>query len=236
MQRIAQKLVGIGIVLSVSALSYGCADNNSTVYIRQVIRPDVDSNCGVSNDPSADALGQGNLDRAISGSDTYRASVLVGNQLVRRGDPDQLRTETGRVQFFQADIEIFDFNGNTVGGFSQPVAGFADPSTGTTPGFGVVGITLADSGSINSLDLSAGGQTIVARIQIFGETLGGLEVETGFYDFPIFVCDNCFACTEPESCDDEVKTVCAFGQDEAVDCRCVGSSAVCPVSAASNCG
>jgi hypothetical protein len=226
MQRTVHTIIGCTLVTGICALGAGCADNNSTIYIRQFQAADVENGCVATNDPSGLTLGSGSLDRALSNG-SYAGYLLVGNQLVRRGDPDQLRAETSRVQFYQADVEIFDFNGASIGAFSQPVSGFADPSTGAEPGYGLVYVTLLDAGSTSQLNLGNGGQTVVARVKVLGETLGGLEVETGLWDYPIFVCDNCFACDRPESCDDDIKPVCRLGQDSSVDCRCVGQG-VCP--------
>src|SRR5690606_18956920 len=95
----------------------------------------VDNECTVTSDPSAASLPRGRLDLALQG--TYNASLLVGNQLVRRGDPNRLRTETGRVQLYQADVEVYDYTAALISSFSQPISGFVDVSSGNDAGFGL---------------------------------------------------------------------------------------------------
>ena len=211
-----------------AASSIGCVDNNTSIFIRQVQVPDPDNGCIVSADPSALMDTHGNVDtfaqRFITGAGdvtqgqtaAFNVSLLVGNQLIRRGDVDTLKVETSRVQLFEAEVEVFDFQGASLNTFSQPISGFIDPSNGSEPGYGLTGLTVIDAGTI----AAAGNQTLVARVQIFGESLGGLEVETGFWDYPVTVCDGCFGCVEPSSCDDEIVATCQLGQN-APDCRCL---------------
>jgi len=218
---LAERVIAIGFVVGISALSAGCADNNQTIFIRQAQARDPGDGCVAKADPTGLFRNQGLVDTTLSALE-YRAPLLVGNQLVPRGNSATLRTETSRVVFFEAEVEMFDFEGNSLGGFSQPVSGFADPSSGTDPGYGLVSATLADAATMANAS-AQGGQTIVSRVQIFGETLGGLSVETGLWDYPIFVCAGCLGCVEPESCDDELLPTCTVGQDDPIDCRCIGA-------------
>ncbi len=62
-------------------------------------------------------------------------------------------------------------------------------------------------------------------MKVYGLTLGGLEVETGYWDFPINICHStalhsgCLRCEEPESDDSDIIQPCNFGQDRVYDCR-----------------
>src|SRR5262249_44076341 len=73
----------------------GCADNESTLFIRQA-QAHVAGACGVNNQPASLSILRGSLDLAFQRQ--YRADLLVGNQLVPRGNSSQLRTETARVE------------------------------------------------------------------------------------------------------------------------------------------
>jgi hypothetical protein len=89
------------------------------------------------------------------------------------------------------------------------------------------------------------GQAIV-RIRIFGTTLGGQDIESGDYDFPIQVCDGClisypssaqdpsapagvYLCSPAAEEESEATTqVCYPGQDEVIPCtECAAFNTAC---------
>ena len=70
---------------------------------------------------------------------------------------------------------------------------------------------MVDAGTLQAL-AGSGEQTLVSRIRLFGESLGGNDVETGLFDFPINVCTGCLACSDPIECDDEPPPACIIGQ------------------------
>jgi hypothetical protein len=217
---IVRKLASIGAVAALGALSLGCADNNTTIFIRQVQFPEVQDNCAVTNDPGAAQLGQGFLDTLYRGS--YQGWLLVGNQMLSRSDPTRLKIESHRVQIYEADITVFDAAGAERASYTVPVSGFVDSSQGQAPSYGLVNVPLIDEGTGSTL---TPGQTVISRVQVFGESLGGVEVESGVFDFPIFVCRtgavddfSCLGCLAADL-DAEVAPVCTLGQDIAPDCR-----------------
>jgi hypothetical protein len=211
-----ERLVLVGAPLALlAACSTGCVDNNTTIFIRQVQALDVDNSCSVTNDPGATTLLGGVLDTALAGR--YDAALLIGNQLVARGNPDTMRTETARVQLYEADTEVFDSSGGTISSFTMPVSGFIDAPSGNDPAYGVAYTTLIEPGTAASL--TAVEETVVARIKVYGITLGDIEVETGYWDFPIQVCNGCIACICPASPEDDIVETCNAGQNTAIDCR-----------------
>ncbi len=219
------------------AVTTGCTDNNVSMFIRHVPVPDPEDGCSYSNDPSASFLIDGKLDKSLATE--YSQTFLVGNQLVPRGDADTLRPETSRVAMFEAEITVFRNDGAELASFSVPTSGHIDESQGTTPGFGIVAVSpVIDAATLSArsipgddtspflVDTSAGGSTVVARVQLFGETLGGIAVETGTYDWPVFVCgengvSTCIGTYPPENKDDPVRAPCRVGQDQPHDCRFV---------------
>ena len=231
MRNFALKAAGAATVLGLAASTLGCVDNNTSIFIRQVQVPQADSMCIIQSDPSALMSTRGHVDvlqqRIVTGGGdpangvalAYNVVLLVGNQLIRRGDADTLKVETSRVQLFKAEVEVFDFAGASLNSFEQPISGFVDAASGSEPGFGLTDLTLVDAATLASV----GEQTLVARVQLFGESLGGIEVETGLWEYPIAVCNGCFGCTDPEDCEDEIKEVCNIGQDDAADCRCLNA-------------
>lgn len=202
-----------------------CADNNSSLFVRQVQAVTLEDECVVTNDPSAPVQLSGQMDLGLTR--TYSAALLVGNQLVQTGDDSTLRLEASRVQLFEAEVQVFDFNANLLSEYTVPVSGFVDPANGTSPNFGFVETTLIDSTTADAVAASGVNQTVVSRVKVFGTTIGGLDVETGYFDFPIFMCksgsvdeamSSCVPCVELDP-SETVLNPCRFGQDAIYDCR-----------------
>ncbi len=217
MRKCVNRLLTTSLLVGMAMATIGCTDTGSTIFIRQVLVRDAEDQCIVRADPTGLFTGSGFLDTSL-GDGAYQAAMLVGNQLTRRGDEDTLRTETGRVQFYEAEIEVYDYAGGLLNEYTMPVSGFADPATGTEPGWGVVNATLVDSGSAAAA-AGGGGQVVVSRVRLYAVSLGGEEVETAPWDFPVFVCSGCLACIEPDTCEDDRLKICNLGQDASPDCR-----------------
>lgn len=233
MQKLASLFFGF-LVLGATAIgSNGCVDNNSSIFVHSVKVLDAGAGCVCQPDPEGAFYSTGFIDTAVRSS--YQACVLVGNQLIRTQDDDRLRVETSRVTLFEAEVEIFDANGSSLTSFSQPISSFIDAASGASAGFGVAGITLIDPATLGAIDTGAGGQTIVARVKVFGESLGGADVESGPFDFPIQVCSNCLGCFEPEDCETAPDLTCRVGQDTSPDCRCIPNPADPTQNASSVC-
>lgn len=228
--------------------SGGCVDNEQSIFIRQVVAP-AEGECTFSADATQLAIARGTLDLGLRSA--YEATMLVGSQLVQRGSKSQLRDETSRVALEGSEVYAVDGSGNVVfGPFSVAGSGFIDPSDGTTPAYGLLASVLlkADAGSALR-DLVVNGNNyrpvITSHVKAFGHTLGGMKVESGEYLFPINVCYGCLVTFPSEAstssavanCDKPVDTgttlpsVCAFGQDDQVDCRVckeqLGSRPIC---------
>lgn len=218
---------------ALAATSIACTETNSTIFVRQMVVPD-EEECVYEPDPSGTFFLEGTYDYSIPdavGSDQpgYFGAMLVGNQLTQRGDADTLRLETGRVQLYEIEVQVFSFDGQLLSEYTQPTSGFVDPSNGTDPGYGVTGGTLVDPVAIAAVRGSAfPTQRVVSRIKIFGTTTGGEDVETAEWDFPVTVCAGCLGCREPESCEDEKTGSCLLAQDRHSDCRLVNQSQLCP--------
>jgi hypothetical protein len=200
----------------------GCADNDSGLFVRAVLAVQAPE-CAVKADPTSLHLMEGVLD--VSLRDQYDAALLVGNQLVRRGDRDQLRTETSRITLEGAEVAVLDQSGNSVGEFSVPGTGFVDPGTSDDPGYGAMSTTLIPPG------MGASGSQMVVEVRVFGTTLGGDEIESAKLTYPITVCSGCLVSQPLEATDpatggclattgqDLPDLPCRVGQDDFVDCR-----------------
>ncbi|MDC0749778.1 hypothetical protein [Polyangium mundeleinium] len=222
-----------------ASLGAGCAENESSLFVRGVLKFPEET-CEVTAEASAPVIFRGTLDVAFSSE--YSAALLVGNQMVRRGNAATLRTETSRVIFESADVHTFDSAGNELAAFSAAASGFADPATGAEPGYGIAHVVLVDSGTSATVvgGANAGPVEVLARVIVRGHTLGGEEIATGEFQWPVDVCRGCLVSFPGEAddplqpgrdcsiTDDGPTGVCRPGVDNAVDCRvCVGVNPFC---------
>jgi hypothetical protein len=228
-------------VVSATAAFTACTDTNTTLFIMGNMYVEA-PNCGVSADPSSEMLGSGALDLAFT--NTYSAALLVGNQMTARGSKSQLRTETKRVNLQGAEVTLTDLAGRVLEPpFSVAGAGFADVTQGESPGWGVVFVDLiprtVGAALADELRGSRASRTVIAEARVFGTTIGGSEVESGPFVFPIEVCYGCsvFFPLDAMTVDANGNFVCGAnaegfsyetchpGQDELIDCRaCAASS------------
>lgn len=219
----------------------GCAESESVLFIRQAQVPQQGSGsaCTYNPSPSSTHLPGGVLDVAIRTQ--YTATLLVGNQMVDRGSKDELRTETSRVQLHGTEVYVKDAAGRVIAGpYTVPGTGLVDPASGSNPSFGLISTVLIDSvtGSRLADELFALPfgtiRRLTAHAKVFGRTLGGTEVESGEWQFPIDVCYGCLVSFPPEaddpaqpgpdclnvsSSESRAATPCNPGQDDPVDCR-----------------
>jgi len=219
----------------------GCADSESMLFIRQVQAPAVGTSggCTYQADPSSLFLASGALDLAFRLQ--YSAALLVGNQLVPRGNNAQLRTETARVRIEGAVVRAEDPNGAVVWGpVTVPGSGFIDPSNGTTPTYGITQTTLLGSQIGATLAAQLQGdrtqfRRLTSIVKVFGRTLGGMTVDSGEWRFPITVCFGCLIsfprdannpnlmpmpnCQQSAATGTALARPCIIGQDDTVDCR-----------------
>jgi hypothetical protein len=189
-------LTGLTLVAGMGAaagLVPACVHDNSTIFVSNVLASKFVTSgmqCIFTADPTQPVISEGTLDVGLTL--TYTAEVLVGNQLVPRGDPNQPHTETSFVTIEGAVIRIVDSNGNQLNTYTQPVAATIPPSSGTNPGYAPMSITIVDSSTAKRLTPAIGASVpIVSFIRVFGHTLGGESVESNEFGFPIEVCTGC---------------------------------------------
>ena len=212
-------------VAAISLAPQGCAENRSTLYIVGVLAKT--SDCTVTFDPGQPRIGRGLMDTLVSASQVapgqfettaYSPPVLIGNQMVPQGSPDQLRTETSRIDLRGAEVALEAVGGSELVRFSTTASGSLNPSPSSTPGF--FGSTVMMSPPAMNLEDGE----YLAKVRVFGVTLGGQDVETGEFHFPIQVCSGCSLSFSAESLaagqcipGDEA-SLCRPGQDGPTDC------------------
>lgn len=180
----AATAIGLSLVIAPA-----CVDNDQSLYIKQVMAPPTGGDCTFQADPSQPALFEGTMDVALRSS--YQAVVLVGNQMIARSDNLGARAESNKAHLDGAIVRITDANGNDINEFTAQASGFADASNGTIANFGLMGITLLDPPTLAKINIGTNGTLVLAKVKVFGETLGGVDLESGEFQFGIRVCRGC---------------------------------------------
>lgn len=240
-------------VLSASLLcglvAPGCEENESMLFIMGVLAVET-SSCVAKPERGATLRAAGTLDTAIAGTSGYRAALMVGSQLTARGSREQLRTETARLALEGAEVTLTDSSDRLLplpfNPFSTVGTGFVDPASGTEPGLGAIFVDIIPASISDAVSqaLPQGDGIVIAKIRVFGTTLGNQEIESGEYVYPIHVCSGCLVtypagsstpgttpngpeCNTMSATTTQI-TACFLGQDMPVPCTvCAGSNAVC---------
>lgn len=211
---LALVLLSVPVATSVA----GCVANESSLFVEAVIGRSCED---VSID--SPTIQSGVLDTRYQCS--YTQKLIIGNQLVKRGDDNKLQTETSRVEIKSADVQVLDPNGAVLGQFSIPASGFIQPAQNTVPGEGLTDVLMID-GATGKLIHDQGIQLVTSRVVVRGRTLGGLDLKTAPFDFPITVCNGCLCQTPPDdtcvNSDGTPTEKCLISQDDKFDCRLAG--------------
>jgi hypothetical protein len=236
-----QSLLSVGLLsFGVLALVPSCADNNSSLFVVGVIDTSAAS-CVAKPDTTVVMLANGVLDVGFTTS--YTAFILVGNQLTQRGSREQLRTETSRVSLRGAEVTLTKVDGVTkIREYSTVGTGFVDAATGDVPAYSAMAVNIIPSLLGGDPAVQALG-TVLAKIRVFGDTLGGTSVTSSELDFPISICKGCLIRYDtPEPADPSQSTCastssttqteeaapCVLGQDQTVSCtQCAAFSDLC---------
>lgn len=244
----------LGFAGAILAGTPSCRDNNETIFVRQVQAPQAPT-CIALPDPTGLAVTRGTLDAALSTH--YFVYVLVGNQMVARGDFKQARSEPNRVILKGADVHLKDMTtGGEVGFYSVTVVGEVDPQTNGDATYGLaafelipheVGVQIHNALLAAQQAGKATAQSYEARFKIYGTSLGGVDVQSGDFTFPVDVCYGCTVVYPSDAYDPTLdpKSVnckksgaaatttttgtiaCLIGQDGITDCRNCQNNPVC---------
>lgn len=230
----------------VGAALPACATNDQTIFIRGALAPSANRQGGLcvwTNDPQQTVLFRAGFDVGLS--DSYFAILLVGNQLIARGDPQNNRAESNRAHINGGVVRVTEAGGAPIDpthpdGFTSLATGFNDPQTNNAPGYSVVGLVAVDKPTRDilaaQLPTRQSSKTVLINVKVFGTTLGGVDLESGEYQFPMQVCNGCLvnlsdgyeptSLKQPRNCDKAPEAnatqntgPCFLGQDLTVSCR-----------------
>lgn len=205
-----------------------CADNDSTLFIKGAMLSS-GNECVFEAEGDAPLLPSGTMDVAYAS--TYVMPLLIGNQLIARGDADKLRTETARIVIRGAVVNVLSADGTaSLASFSTNAGGFVDPASGTDPGWGVSFVNVVSSELARSLQDSLAAnasQELNISVYVYGDTLGGDEIESSTLTFPLYVCNGCLVdCSTASDFDDctqfppdGLELSCFPGQDAPIPCQ-----------------
>jgi hypothetical protein len=189
MRRSTTKSLLPALLLTLGSLPLipSCAENNSSLFVVGVIGLDP-STCVAKPDNTAVMLAGGVMDVIFTQS--YTAFLLVGNQLTQRGSREQLRTETSRIALRGAEVTLTTLDGKLLGNYSTVGTGFVNASAGDVPSYAAMSVNIIPS-ALGSSDAVLSAGTVLAKIRVFGDTLGNAAVTSSELDFPIRVCAGC---------------------------------------------
>ncbi len=223
----------------VGAALPACATNDQTLFISGALAPSANrqgGSCVYTSDPQQTRLFQAHLDIGLA--DSYFAVLLVGNQLIARGDPQNNRAESNRAHINGGIVRVTEPDGTLIREFTSLATGFNDPQSSNSPGYSSIGLVVVDA---PTRDLLRPGlpnrqvsKTVLINVKVFGTTLGGVEMESGEFQLPMQVCNGCLVTfdgydptskTQPNNCDKAPETTstttgpCSLGADKSVSCR-----------------
>jgi hypothetical protein len=191
-----------------------CATNDSMMFIIGVYARK-QGQCTPKPEAESPIWASGTLDRTFASE--YTAALLIGNQITQRGSREQVRTETSRVTLKGAEVSLEDLQGNSLHEpFSSTATGFVDAASGTDPALAIMYASLIPASIAATLPVG----TALAKVRVFGDTLGGEEVESSELGFPIEICDGCLILYPASSRDltaDGANYVCRQGTDTTDD-------------------
>lgn len=242
MKRIlGQAFVVLAAATTAIVVTPACTENNQSIFIRSIVAPPVNrqnGSCVYTPDPAAVGLFRGVVDVVGMSRGGYTPVLLVGGQLMARGDTLNVRAEPNRSNINGAVVRVTDPNGATLKEFTATGTGFVDVGTGAAPGFGLFAAVVLDYATADAVtsDVTSTNdrRQVIANVKVFGKTLGGVDLESGEYQLPIDVCRGCLVvyADDPASatraaCDGEVPenqaAPCQAGADEGYSCRqCAG--------------
>jgi hypothetical protein len=210
----AVALLAVGAAMMPSS----CASDDSSIFIRSCLATTDRTACMFQIQTTSTEIYSGTIDAAYAGE--YHCIAAVENQMVTTGDPTTLMTETDGVELYEAEVQVLDpSQGNlALKQFSTPITGYIDPGMAGTPGIAGTDILMVDADTVTKEAAKIVGsthvQTVVASVIAKGRTLGGLEVHSQEFLFPvdIYYGGTCF---------DPAGTQCCGGTSSSttVDCR-----------------
>ncbi len=197
---LGQALSVVTVALLATAFTPACAENDQSIFIRSALAPSTNrqgGRCVYTSDPTQTGLFLGEVDIAFTNS--YTAVLLIGNQLAQRGDSANTRAESNRAHINGAVVRVTDPNGGLIGEFTSLATGFVEPQLNNQASYGPIMVTAIDVPTMAKIAADVDFERpklVAANIKVFGRTVGGVDLESGEFQFPIRVCKGCLVTFE----------------------------------------
>jgi len=239
-------LAGLTVLAGGAVGTSACVHDDSTIFVFDVLAPQEVSNgqlCSYSSSTTQLYLSSGVAD--IDFVDGYAPTYLVGNQMVPQGNPSTPQDETSFVTIQGAVVRITDSSSppRQLATFTRLTSGPLLPLNGTTPSYTPISVLTIDHDTLLRPDVAgvvSGPDRSIVRlvtyVRFFGQTTGGLSVESGEFEFPVDVCRGCLITFAPQDINPEFEAPncgnaatgmggaqtlpipCTPGQDIPIDC------------------
>lgn len=183
-----------------------CAPEGPTAFITQNIAPD--QACVVSPDATGSLIqASGSYDIEPGKRDgckhSYRVNLLVNSNLRSNADPVLGRAEPNTLQISRAKVTLMLLNGSIInfnddGANTRPnpfltkTSNSLPPATGSMPSTAIAAVEVIPASYAEKLDsdMVLGGN-IEAEIQIFGTTVGDVDIDVAPFNYTIAICKGC---------------------------------------------
>lgn len=196
--------------LCFASLLAGCAPEGSSAYVSQNIP--LDSECLASPDSDVFlAVGDYDIEAGLTRSDACRRSyfmhLLVNSNLKANSSDATGRAEPNVLQITDAEVRLIDveqqalipFDGRQElpNPFRVKANNTLPPTTSRDPETGIVAIEAIPVGYDEQLGDYVNKQ-ILAEVQIFGTTIGDVDIDFKPFAFPIRICEGCLSRCETD--------------------------------------
>jgi hypothetical protein len=180
--------LGLATAAIVSALSVGgCVEDRTTLFIAGVTGFE-DDKCDTEVSLAGQQLASGTYDPSTG--NPYVVWLLIANGIQPLGDNDTLRSETSRIVVEGAVVRVEESGGGEVAAYTVDSSVLVHPSESSEPGLTSAPIPVIPGG----LGLDNG--LYVLYISVFGETHGGIDVESSEYAFAVDVRSGALRCSD----------------------------------------
>lgn len=165
-----------------------CARAEAGAFFSVALRQD--SDCSETSDGEPLPIGSFDIGGACAGR-SYAALLRAHSCLHSAGDDLQIHSAEIRLMNIDRATIVFDRTSPPLPNpFLVATNGGVPRMTGAEPATGVIGLDVIPSSYREQLDVFEGEQ-LLAEIQAFGATSGGVDVDLSSFLFVIDVCEDC---------------------------------------------
>ncbi|MDI7268217.1 MAG: hypothetical protein QME96_09515 [Myxococcota bacterium] len=179
--------IATAVVLPLALAGAACQDNWQSFVIEANLQPGDPPECAIPTDRGAAGYLGGVLDISVRYS--YSACLFVSNRLVKREDYGVPRAESNMIlvqgAYLRFEPDPNDPAPALLPDQDIPFAGSIPPQDNSTMCIPIIPSSIGG--------LLAPDRMFVAVVQFYGVTLGGIDVLTQEFRYPVWTCAGCLA-------------------------------------------